>query len=174
MVKINNINTQFISDAVQALKNKYKTTDPFELCECLNINLMFRDLGSVKGLYKYYKRNRFIVINSNLDYSEQRIVCAHELGHDRLHSKLIRNAYMYDIQLDDFSLKPEFEANVFSSELLIDDEYILNNQKRYTTFCALANAIGVSEALMRIKCAVMKHRGKNISINIDYDYNIFR
>ena len=125
MIKINKINTQFISDLVSNLKFKYKTSDPFELCECLNINVLFRDLGTVKGLYKYYKRNRFIVINSCIDFSEQRIVCAHELGHDRLHGKLIRNAYLFDTRLDDFSLKPEFEANVFSSELLIDDDYIL-------------------------------------------------
>lgn len=174
MIKIDNINTKFISDAVLNLKRKYKTSDPFELCKCLNINVLFRDLGSVKGLYKYYKRNRFIVINASMNYNEQRVVCSHELGHDRLHSKLIRNAYLFDTILDDLSLKPEFEANVFSAELLIDDEYIYRNQGTTATFMSLASGIGVSEALMRIKCAVMKNSGKEICINADYDYNIFR
>ncbi|MBQ4526715.1 MAG: ImmA/IrrE family metallo-endopeptidase [Clostridia bacterium] len=159
---------------VSELKKRFNTSDPFDICSYLNILVRFRDLGSVKGLYKYYKRNRFIIVNSCLDYDEQRVVCAHELAHDRLHGRLVRNAYMFDNSIDDFSLKPEFEANVFASELLIDDDYIIKNYNSSVTFSDLASSIGVCEALVRIKCAILKNRGADIDVRTDFDYNIFR
>ena len=39
------------------IKAKYNTSDPFELCRCMGVHVRYGDLGSLKGLYKYIKKN---------------------------------------------------------------------------------------------------------------------
>ena len=58
--------------------------DPFEIARQLGINVMLcENFGSLKGMYRVIKRNRFIFLNNSLDENMLRIVCAHELGHDQ-------------------------------------------------------------------------------------------
>lgn len=170
---INNASTQYITDAALRLMKRFGTNDPFEICPALGIMVRFKDLGGVKGMYTSYKRNRFILISSSLLSSEARIVCAHELAHDIFHRKLASNAQLYDTHLNDFSLKPEFEANVFAAELLISDKAVMSNIDVFTSSDALAGELGVSEPLLRLKCAVMKNRGIDIQYSGDFDFNIF-
>ncbi len=66
------------------LVKRYKTRDPFEIAGQLGIEIMFcNDFGPLKGMYRVIKRNRFIFLNNDLSEHMQRIVCAHELGHDQ-------------------------------------------------------------------------------------------
>jgi len=102
---------------IRQLIRKYKTNCPFELANCLNINVWFRDLGkSTRGLYVRKLRRRYIVIHEGLDDQWKRFVCAHELGHDRLHPGLSR------FWLDEHSFfhagKFERQANKFAIRLL--------------------------------------------------------
>lgn len=78
-----------IQRRVKNLVRKYNTNCPFEIASFLNIHVRFRDLPeNVRGFYYRVLRRRFIVINCNLSDEWQRFVCAHELGHDRLHRGL--------------------------------------------------------------------------------------
>jgi Zn-dependent peptidase ImmA (M78 family) len=102
---------------IRKLIQKYKTNCPFELAKSLNITIWFRDLGkSTRGLYMKKLRRRYIVIHEGLDEHWQRFVCAHELGHDRLHPGLSR------FWLEETSLhnagKYERQANKFAIRLL--------------------------------------------------------
>ena len=101
---------------VDKLVEKYNTYDPFEICEKININLIYADLGGVRGLYRYSKRNKIITINSILPDHEKLNVCAHELGHAVLHSEYNR------IFLNStFFLPSKFEnqANRFAAYLIL-------------------------------------------------------
>ncbi|PDO11780.1 MAG: ImmA/IrrE family metallo-endopeptidase [Candidatus Reconcilbacillus cellulovorans] len=102
---------------IRQLIRKYRTNNPFELAEHLNITIWFRDLGSgTRGLYMRKLRRRYIVIHEGLDDPWKRFVCAHELGHDRLHPGLSR------FWLDEHSFfhvgKFERQANKFAVRLL--------------------------------------------------------
>ena len=116
---------------VKNLEKKYGTRDPYKLCKRLKINIIYMDLGEIKGIYKKVVTNKFIVINENLDEFCQKVVLAHELGHAVLHhSKEIQALKDYDL-FPRFSNQIEVEANTFAAELLIDgdfdnDEYIEN------------------------------------------------
>ena len=116
---------------VKNLEKKYGTRDPYKLCKRLKINIIYMDLGEIKGIYKKVVTNKFIVINENLDKFCQKVVLAHELGHAILHhSKEIQALKDYDL-FPRFSNQIEIEANTFAAELLIDDtfdndEYIEN------------------------------------------------
>lgn len=80
-----------MDEIIRKLIRKYKTSCPFEICRALGIQIRYFDLGkSTKGLYYRKLRRRFIVIHSELPDEWQRFVCAHELGHDRLHKGVNR------------------------------------------------------------------------------------
>ena len=174
MIKINKTDTQFITEMSQSLVLRFNTRDPFFICDALGVLVRFKELGNVKGIYTFYKRNRFVIINSSLCDDEKRIVCAHELGHDLLHRDISKNSHLYDIRLNDLSLKPEFEANVFASELLLSDQSVISNIEIFPDASSLAGELGVSEALLKIKCAVMKNRGIDIKYDGEFDFNIFK
>lgn len=66
-------------------------------------------------------RRRYIVINAEIHWQWQRFVCAHELGHDRLHRN-IRGCHIDDID-SIRSGKMEFEANTFAAYLLLGEGF---------------------------------------------------
>ena len=51
------------------LVKKHKTANPFELCELLNVDVRYQNLGSIRGMYRCSKRNKFITLNSSLRLS---------------------------------------------------------------------------------------------------------
>lgn len=109
-----------IKKKIQRLIRKYKTNDPFELCDYLNISIIFVALPEeIKGIYQLYKNIRTIYINNSLGHREQKVVCSHELGHAILHRK------MNIVFLEKYTLfsgdKFEIEADEFAAELLIPD-----------------------------------------------------
>lgn len=108
------------------LVKRFDTRNPFEIAKGLGIDVMFCDgFGPLKGMYKVIKRNRFIFINSELSYRMQRIVCAHELGHDSLHRDLAAKNTLQEFALYDMRTKPEYEANIVAAEILLDNDRIL-------------------------------------------------
>lgn len=107
---------KYIRKVIGNLKNKYDTTNPFELAESLDITLILTSLGSISGMYKYINRNKTIFLNENLNEYEQRFVLAHEIGHAILHTK---SSCFFSNTLNN-KLKTEYQANLFAAELLID------------------------------------------------------
>lgn len=134
---------------VHALAKKYKTFDPFLLCDYLNITVRYANLGKTRGIYVYNKRNRFITINEDLDEQEQRIVCAHELGHAMLHDKTNR-IYMASIMFTRPE-KEEIEANKFAAHLLIQDSDVLSYEHSGYTLTQIAASLCVPKELLRLK-----------------------
>lgn len=111
----------WIKERALHLKEKHKTSDPFLLATYLNIIVIMCDLHpEINGYYKFDRRNKYIVINSNLSYTMQLLVCAHELGHaifhPRINTPFMRRNTFLSVE------KIEREANRFAAELLIPDE----------------------------------------------------
>ncbi|EMT38213.1 putative Zn peptidase [Thermoanaerobacter thermohydrosulfuricus WC1] len=137
-----------IKDIVRKLIKKYKTSDPYELANYLNIIVLIDNLDeSIRGYFHYFKRNKIIHINSKLSDKDKRIVLAHELGHAILHPRLNiifmeRNTYF-------IKSKYEYEANKFAAELLIDDDdlKVMYNE----TIGSIAGTLGVNEELVAYK-----------------------
>lgn len=109
---------------VLKLIKKYGTNNPFKLAKKLNIEIIFDDLGEVRGLFKRILKRKFIFINSELSEFDQMLVCSHELGHAVLHA-----SSNYQFLIDNTSIlrlsKIENEANLFASYLLFqNDDFI--------------------------------------------------
>lgn len=107
---------------VSKLLRQFNTRNPFSIARYLNIEVLFTELGSSCGCYLYLKKLRCIIINSELDEYEQRIVMAHELGHAVLHIKMnyyfLRNKTY--LKLNNY----EREADTFAAYLLISADDI--------------------------------------------------
>ena len=111
-----------IQKIVENLKRKYRTNNPFELAKCLNITILYEELGEIKGYYNKFARQKFIHLNNNLREDELYFTCGHELGHALMHpnsnTPALRANTLYSIN------KLETEANQFSVDLIIDDKKI--------------------------------------------------
>ena len=143
------------------VKRKFDTRNPFKLAEKMGIHVLLNyDFDNLKGMYTVIQRNRFIFINGNLSERDRITVCAHELGHDRLHRKAAQLKAFQNFMLWCKHQNPENEANIFASHLLIDDNEILSLVNDYDYDSAsLACALNVDINYVLIKIEELKKRG---------------
>ena len=102
---------------------RHRTRSPFKLARALNIEIIYQNLGEVRGFFKKILRRKYIFINSELSEFDQKLVCAHELGHAVLHSSN-RIQFLIDNTKILRKSKIEDEANLFASYLLFPDDEI--------------------------------------------------
>ncbi|WP_313958613.1 ImmA/IrrE family metallo-endopeptidase [Paenibacillus xylanexedens] len=106
-----------LDEIIRKLVRRFKTNDPFVIAKGLNIIIQHAEFGpGTRGLYYRRLRRRFIVIHNGLPEEWQRVVCAHELGHDRLHSGL--SQFWIDEHTFFNTGKFERQANIFAVKLL--------------------------------------------------------
>lgn len=106
------------------LAAKYGTRDPFRIAEELGIIIVFAPLVDMRGFQQRVKRRNIIYINDALDEYQQRLVCAHELGHHLMHRGMNRIFMDHSTQI--VTQKFENEAHMFSLELLFQDDDLLD------------------------------------------------
>ena len=150
-----------LSKVGERLVKRCSTRDPFEIARQLGIEVLFCDgFNSMKGMYRVIKRNRFIFINRDLTPQMQRIVCAHELGHDQLHRSLARTDSLQEFALYDMTTKPEYEANIVAAEILLDTDEVLDYVYNYGyTSEQIARAMDTDINLVAIKVAHLAEAG---------------
>ncbi|MEA4832902.1 hypothetical protein SDC9_105937 [bioreactor metagenome] len=149
-----------ITEIANELQRKYETRNPFAISRVLNIHVLKRDnFTELKGMYRVIKRSRFIFINSNLNETLQKIVCAHELGHDMLHRDLASKDTLHEYDLYRIENKTELEANVFASELLIDTDELLELIKTGLSAEQLSRAMYTDINLLAIKVRTLIIQG---------------
>ncbi len=154
---------QKIFKLADSLIKKYDTRDPFAIAKELGVNIIFReDFINLKGMYKVILRNRYIFINSNLPVEMQHLVCAHELGHDLLHRIFLKSSIFQEFVLYDMKSKPEYEANIFASELLLDDEVVYTCFKEGFDVYQVSSMLGVDINLLLIKVNELQKRKENL------------
>ncbi len=147
-----------------ALVRHYKTRNPFEIADHLNITVKYGEFTQLKGFYNYTYRNRFIVINSRLNELEQNITCSHELGHDRLHRNQAKLGLMKDYHIFNVADTFEREANTFAAQLLIADDDFLDCVSLKYSSAQIASELNVHEELAIIKGTILNYQGHNLSI----------
>lgn len=143
---------KFIAERSKKLVRTYKTNDPFEIALSLGINVIYSpDLKRLKGMYRIIKRNRFIILNENNTDSMNRIVCAHELGHDQFHREFAKTSAIQEFMLYDMTSRREYEANIFAANLLLDDKEILDFISMGYDSLQIANATSTDINLVALK-----------------------
>lgn len=105
------------------LTAQHNTRDPFRIAEELGFIVVFAPLVDMRGFQQRVKRRNIIYINQELDEQQQRLVCAHELGHHFMHRGMNRIFMDHSTQI--VTQKFENEAHCFSMELFYSDDELL-------------------------------------------------
>ncbi len=147
-----------IDSLSESLIRKYSTNDPFELAECLNVLVVFDDIRNLKGYYANINRSRLMVINSKLDEPLRKLVCAHELGHDRLHSALATISPLRDEGIYSPN-RTEIEANRFAAGLLVPTETFVELVSDGYTIDQIASSLNTFPEIISIKMNALAHEG---------------
>ncbi len=157
--------SNYLISVGEKLVKTYGTRDPFEIADGLGIIVKnCPDFGKLKGMYTVMKRNRFIFLNDGLDPITRKIVCAHEIGHDRLHRDLVKNGALKEFTLYDMKSKPEFEANIVCSEILLDtDELLQYIYDDHYTAEEIARVMHTDINLVALKCSQLMSMGYQIN-----------
>ena len=157
-----------IYDSVQSKIKKSRTRNPFTIAEDNGIMLIFdSNLNKMKGMYTIIKRNRIIIINDNMPERMQQIVCAHELGHDALHRQFAKDGGLREFMLYDMKSRPEYEANMYAADLLLDDEEVMELAKDGYDMQQVAGILNTDINLIGLKMASMNYRGFDLRIGIE-------
>lgn len=167
-------NREYIQNVANKLIKKFDTRDPFQLCQAIGVEVFYADLGSLKGMYKYLKKNRFAVINENLDPFTKTLVCAHELGHDILHQNLARKVCLQEFILYDMKSRPEYEANLFASEILLPDDIIFNLARDGYDIEQISKELCTDINLIALKVSSMNTRGYRFDNTIGAKCNFLK
>ena len=158
------MSAKYLSKVGSDLVRRCGTRDPFRIAQELGIEVLFcDDFGPLKGMYRVIKRNRFIFINKDLSPRMQRIVCAHELGHDQLHRYLAKGNALQEFMLYDMATKPEYEANIVAAEILLDTDELLEYVYHYGyTSEQIARAMHTDINLVALKIAHLAETGYDL------------
>ena len=153
-----------LSEVGEKLVKRCGTRDPFEIARQIGVEGLFcPDFGSMKGMYRVVRRNRFIFINDSLTPQMQHIVCAHELGHDQLHRDLAKTGALQEFMLYDMTTKPEYEANIVAAEILLDTDEVLDYVYHYGyTSEQIAKAMSTDINLVALKVAHLAETNRGL------------
>lgn len=138
------------ADAVR----QYGTRDPFTLAREMHIELLVRELGTLKGFYKDVYGTPFIFLSRHLSRSEATLVCAHELGHHLLHRQFAAFGFE-EVSVFSPASRREYEANLFAAELLLDTKEVFDAARAGCTAAQIAAELGADVRLVELKLAAM-------------------
>ena len=133
---------------------QYGTRDPFALAREMHIELLVRELGTLKGFYKDVYGTPFIFLSRRLTRGEARLVCAHELGHHLLHRQFAAFGFE-EVSVFSPASRREYEANLFAAELLLDTKEVFDAARAGYTAAQIAAALGADVRLVDLKLAAM-------------------
>ena len=130
-----------IKNEIMRLLKKRKAKDLASIIQSLQINIFKMDLGKgSKGMYRYERRQRYIILNYNLKEYEVLWVLAHEVGHAVLHTN--SSEVMFLCKKGFFNIgNLEIEADRFAAEILLPDEHPLLLEGRSTYDVAMAECL---------------------------------
>lgn len=123
------------------------------------------DFKELLGIYCYQHKERHILLNSNMDCITTQMVCGHEIGHDILHRKHAKVGMgLQEFTLFDMRNEMEYEANAFSSHLLIDNEKLFALMRCGYDVVQLSSIMGTNINLMLIKLNELDRMGCQLNL----------
>lgn len=163
------MNCEAIHKMAQSLVEKSGSRNPFVIADSNSIIIKYiNDFKTLKGMYMIIKRNRFIFVNTNLPEGIQKVVCAHEIGHDMLHKDYIEGAF-HETALFDTKNTFEYEANMFAAEIMIDDKLLKSLAEEGMSIEAIASSLGIDKNIVELKFISMNKRGYKFKLPHTYN-----
>ena len=142
---------------------KAGSRDPEQIAKALNLFILEKDLGHLKGFYTIIKRNRFVVLHERLDPVMRKIVLLHEIGHDQLHREIARSEKGIDLY-EAATGHMENEANLFAAHISLPDEEILELIRLGHTADEIAAVMKSNVNLISFKAGYLVRQGYDLQI----------
>jgi len=155
------IQTLEIVQTANNLVRDLRTRDPHKIARELGIEIIPMNYKRQRGAYKVLLRNRFIFIKNDLHPVMENIVLLHEIGHDVLHRKEAVKAGGFK-EFNIFNMQEsrmEYEANVFVSQVSLDDEEILEYIRYGYDIQQIARAMHSDTNLVALKTDALMAQG---------------
>lgn len=152
------------SDIVRKANQIYRrcgTRDPYRIAQELGIQIMECPFSKQRGAYKVIKRNRFIFVRQDLHQVMKDIVIFHEIGHDVLHRNEATKVGGFQ-EFEIFNMRDnrmEYEANVFASQLALDESDFLDYCERGYDVQQIARAMNSDINLVALKVDTLISQG---------------
>lgn len=173
-----------ISDEARRIRSYFRqpgqSMTPETVCKRKEIDIELIGMDTAlstdvyKANYSYIKRQHIVQYNTKLTLYRDAVLY-HEIGHRMLHWRC--SDFVFHIDSDVFGVSTLFEAeaNVFSAEMLLEDEKVLHFLfEREYTFFQTARALGVPDELLYFKCRILKARGHDIRLPISASGDFMR
>ena len=159
----------FIVEEAARLKKEYGTKDPFALLELLGVQVKYNDaFRHLKAFYYIMLGIPYVVLNSQLDPVELKIVAAHELGHHILHKEFAQISPIRELGFYDPKSGLEYEANLFAAELLTEDSEITDLLAEGLDYFQICSIVGAPPEFLAFKINSMQKRGYPITLPVIY------
>ena len=155
------IQTLEIVQTANNLVRDLGTRDPHKIARELGIEIIPMNYKRQRGAYKVLLRNRFIFIKNDLHPVMENIVLLHEIGHDVLHRKEAVKAGGFK-EFNIFNMQEsrmEYEANVFVSQVSLDEEEILEYIRYGYDIQQIARAMHSDTNLVALKTDALIAQG---------------
>lgn len=140
-------------ELARKLIKKFKTNNPFEICDCLDFITLSVPLVGIRGFYQYFNKNSIVYLSDTLDEHAKRFVCAHELGHGLMHRD--SNEIFMDTRTFLKTSTYERQADRFAIDLILPDDDFYEDYK-HLTINQIAHCFGSSEDLMAYRIGLIK------------------
>ncbi|GMQ63520.1 ImmA/IrrE family metallo-endopeptidase [Vallitalea maricola] len=139
----------WIKIEIAKLLDKFGSNEPTELANYLGITIIYDYLGNNNGLYINQNGFKFILVNNNLDYYDQRVIIAHELGHALLHD----NLNMAYLEKNTYYSRDKFEyqANYFAANLLLPDGFEKDIEFKDMKIEQISSMVAIPIELVKLK-----------------------
>ena len=152
------------ADIVRKANRIYRqcgTRDPYKIARELGIEVIECPFETQRGAYKVIKRNRFIFVKQDLNPIMKKIVILHEIGHDILHrNEATKVGGFKEFEIFDMTdNRMEYEANIFASQLALDDEDFLEYCERGYDVQQIACAMHSDINLVALKADTLISQG---------------
>lgn len=154
-----------IERVAERLRRKYRTSDPYELAECMDCIVDLEEYPSLLGFCNVILGVRVIGLNSNSDYYTRRCACAHELGHLALgHVKRAGFQFGHASDIANMHSQLEAEANCFAASLLMSDEDTLEAIRAHDDAEVVAASMFVCPELLQAKVRILNAKGHDLRV----------
>lgn len=141
-----------IKNYATSLARDHGTRDPFRIARGLGYIIVQMPLAGIRGYYQYIDRCHVIYIDNRLDENKAAFVCAHEIGHSKLHKGF--NRLFMDTRTFAVTSKFEIEANKFAVDLLFDDDDLQNYLD--VSLPTIARDMGVSYEMAEYRMSTVR------------------
>jgi Zn-dependent peptidase ImmA (M78 family) len=150
---------QSIKEQVESLVKTHQTSDPWELCDFLNVTVLEVPLHpKMHGFFINVSGEEFIYVNEQQSPQEKRVTIAHELGHLLLHPTL-NSLFMMQKTFARPS-RYEREADLFACHLLLPDDLFQSGGFGGETLEKISQETGVPLRFVEMKWESLPMRGR--------------